>query len=110
MNRPRRGQARPPARLRRSGCGRPCAAGKLAGVGCEAVAQKARGELARIGGRPSGPRTLTPTEQRVAELIASGRTTRQAADALFVTPRAIEANLAKIYRKLGISSRAELGA
>jgi len=79
-------------------------------LGCEPWAQKARGELVRIGGRPSGPRALTQTEQRVAELIASGRTTRQVADALFLTPRAVEANLAKIYRKLGIGSRAELGA
>ena len=79
-------------------------------LGCEPWAQKARGELARIGGRPSGPQALTKTEQRVAELIASGRTTRQVADALFLTPRAVEANLAKIYRKLGISSRAQLGA
>jgi DNA-binding CsgD family transcriptional regulator len=79
-------------------------------LGCEPWAQKARDELARIGGRPSGPRGLTQTEQRVAELIASGRTTRQVADALFLTPRAVEANLAKIYRKLGISSRAQLGA
>ena len=79
-------------------------------LGCQPWAQKARGELARIGGRPSGPRALTQTELRVAELIASGRTTRQVADALFLTPRAVEANLAKIYRKLGISSRAELGA
>jgi DNA-binding CsgD family transcriptional regulator len=79
-------------------------------LGCEPWAQKARDELARIGGRPPGPRALTQTEQRVAELIASGRTTRQVADALFLAPRAVEANLAKIYRKLGISSRAQLGA
>jgi len=37
-------------------------------------------------------------------------TTRQVADAAFVTVKTVEANLTRIYRKLGIRSRAELGA
>jgi DNA-binding CsgD family transcriptional regulator len=79
-------------------------------IGCGPWAEKARGEMARIGGRPRGPGALSDTEQRVAELIGAGHTTRQVADALFLTPRAVEANLTKVYRKLGIHSRAELGA
>jgi len=53
---------------------------------------------------------LTPTEERVAELIASGQTYRQAADALFTSPKTVQWNLSKVYRKLGIRSRAELAA
>jgi DNA-binding CsgD family transcriptional regulator len=86
------------------------AARMFAGVGASLWEAKAQRELRRVGGRPRGPTTLTETEQRVATLIASGRTTRQVADALFLTPRAVEANLGKVYQKLGIRSRAELGA
>ena len=49
---------------------------------------------------------LTPSERRVAEHAASGKTNRDVAAALFIGPKA---NLARIYRKLGINSRAELG-
>jgi len=73
-------------------------------------AERARSELSRIGLRPPTPLTLTATEQRVAALAASGHTNRQVAQALFLSPRTVEANLARIYRKLGIASRAELGA
>lgn len=65
--------------------------------------------LSRIGGRPSAS-GLTPTEERVAALIASGRTYREAADELFIIPKAVQWNLSKVYRKLGIRSRAELPA
>jgi DNA-binding CsgD family transcriptional regulator len=41
-------------------------------------------------------------------LLASGRTTRQAAAALFLSPKTIEYHLRNIYRKLGIGSREEL--
>ncbi|HEX6519166.1 MAG TPA: AAA family ATPase [Streptosporangiaceae bacterium] len=73
-------------------------------------AQRARSELSRIGLRPPAPLALTATEERVAALAASGHTNRQVAQALFLSPRTVEANLARIYRKLGVSSRAELGA
>jgi DNA-binding CsgD family transcriptional regulator len=53
---------------------------------------------------------LTPTEERVAELAAEGRTNREVAQALFISPKTVEANLSRVYRKLGIRSRAELGA
>jgi DNA-binding NarL/FixJ family response regulator len=52
---------------------------------------------------------LTPSEQRVAELAAKGMTNRDVAAELFISPETVEANLSRIYRKLGIHSRAELG-
>jgi DNA-binding CsgD family transcriptional regulator len=73
-------------------------------------ADRTRSELSRIGLRPPAPLALTATEERVAVLAASGHTNRQVAQALFLSPRTVEANLARVYRKLGLSSRAELGA
>jgi DNA-binding CsgD family transcriptional regulator len=70
---------------------------------------KTRAELARVGGRAAAA-GLTPTEQRVAELIASGLSYRETADALFISPKTVQWNLSKIYRKLGIRSRTELAA
>ncbi|MCV7041317.1 LuxR family transcriptional regulator [Mycolicibacterium moriokaense] len=70
-------------------------------------ANRARAELTRAKVKPSGH--LTPSEQRVAELAASGMKNRDVANALFISPKTVEANLARIYRKLGIKSRAELG-
>ena len=49
-------------------------------------------------------------ERRIAELAATGLTNRQVADAAFVSPKTVESNLARVYGKLGIRSRAELGA
>jgi DNA-binding CsgD family transcriptional regulator len=73
-------------------------------------AARARAELSRLGLRPPAPLALTATEERVAALAAVGHTNRQVAQALFLSPKTVEANLARIYRKLGISSRAQLGA
>ncbi|HXF97701.1 MAG TPA: helix-turn-helix transcriptional regulator, partial [Gaiellaceae bacterium] len=56
------------------------------------------------------PDELSPTEERVAALAASGLTNRQIGERLFLSPKTVEANLARAYRKLGIRSRAELGA
>ena len=72
-------------------------------------ADRTRAELARANVGPHGSRQLTPSEQRVAELAASGMKNRDVANALFISPKTVEANLARIYRKLGIKSRAELG-
>ena len=68
-------------------------------------------ELDRLGLRPgTGGDELTPSEQRVAELAVSGLTNREVASELFISPKTVEANLARVYKKLGIRSRAELGA
>jgi len=72
-------------------------------------AERTRSELSRIGLRPPAPLELTATEERVASMAATGQTNRQVAQALFLSPRTVETNLARIYRKLGVSSRAELG-
>ena len=53
---------------------------------------------------------LTPTEESVATLAASGLTNREVAQALFMSPKTVEVNLARVYRKLAITSRAELGS
>lgn len=45
----------------------------------------------------------------MAELAASGPTNKEVAAGFFISPKTVEANLAKVYRKLGIRSRAELG-
>jgi len=71
---------------------------------------QARAELARTGRRRSAPGELTPSELRVAELAAAGLRNREIAEAAFMSPKTVEANLARVYRKLGIKSRAELGA
>ncbi|HKH51906.1 MAG TPA: helix-turn-helix transcriptional regulator [Mycobacterium sp.] len=69
----------------------------------------ARAELARTNVAPGSGLDLTPSEQRVAELAASGLTNRDVAAKLFVSAKTVEANLSQVYRKLGIHSRAELG-
>jgi DNA-binding CsgD family transcriptional regulator len=78
-------------------------------LGAAGWAARARDELRRVNVRPSAPTELTESERRVAELAASGLTNRQVAEAAFISPKTVEANLARVYRKLGISSRAELG-
>jgi DNA-binding CsgD family transcriptional regulator len=80
------------------------------GLGAALWADKARAELARIGGRAPSSLDLTPTEDRVAALVAAGSTNREVADALFVSVHTVEANLKRIYRKLGIRSRTELAS
>ena len=67
----------------------------------------AAAELEQIApGRPSG--ALTPTEQRIADLVALGRRNREIAGELFVSVATVEAHLTRIYRKLGVRSRTEL--
>ncbi len=53
---------------------------------------------------------LTKAELAVARQVASGLTTRQIAEALFVSPRTVDAHLSHIFRKLGITTRARLAA
>ena len=78
-------------------------------LGAPAWAEQARVELARVGLRRA-PAELTATERRVAELAAAGLTNREVAARAFMSPKTVEANLARVYRKFGIRSRAELGA
>jgi DNA-binding CsgD family transcriptional regulator len=76
-------------------------------------ADRARAELAATGEtrRRRDPTTideLTPQELQIALLLAAGRTTREAATALFLSPKTIEYHLRHVYQKLGIHSREEL--
>ena len=79
-------------------------------IGARLWAQRARTELERTGVRHTEGDELTPTELRVAELAADGLTNRRIAETLFVSAKTVEANLARVYLKLGIRSRAQLGA
>jgi DNA-binding CsgD family transcriptional regulator len=77
-------------------------------LGARLRAAKTRAELARIGGRPPPSAELTPTEERIAALVAAGRTNAEVATELFVTSRTVEGHLTRIYSKLGVRSRTEL--
>ena len=66
---------------------------------------KADDELARLGLR-SAPGGLTETEAMIAELAATGMTNPEIAAAAFVSRKTVEANLSKVYRKLGVPNRA----
>ena len=78
------------------------------GCGARLWAERARAELARIGGRGPAARGLTATERRVAELVVDGLATKQVAAALFVSPKTVEGHLTSIYAKLEIHSRTQL--
>jgi DNA-binding CsgD family transcriptional regulator len=53
-------------------------------------------------------RLLTPTEQRVAQLVASGCSTAEVAVELALPAKTVEWHLSRVCRKLGARSRAEL--
>ncbi|CAN5744542.1 LuxR family transcriptional regulator [soil metagenome] len=78
-------------------------------IGTARWADRARREIDRLGLRPGPADALTPSEARTAELVATGLTNKEVASALFVSPKTVEANLSRVYRKLGIRSRAEVG-
>jgi DNA-binding CsgD family transcriptional regulator len=75
--------------------------------GAEGWAERARSELGVVGGRRR-QEGLTPAEQRVAKLVAEGRTNREVASTLVLGERTVETHLTHIYAKLGIRSRVEL--
>jgi DNA-binding CsgD family transcriptional regulator len=77
-------------------------------IGAALWADRARGELKRISGRAATPGALTPAEERVAALVAEGKTNREVAAALFLSDRTVEGHLSHVFRKLGIRHRAEV--
>ncbi|RHA39536.1 AAA family ATPase [Cellulomonas rhizosphaerae] len=74
-----------------------------------AVELRATGETAQRRD-VSGLDHLTPQELQVARTLATGRTTREAAAALFLSPKTIEYHLRNVYAKLSVRSRIELAA
>ena len=78
-------------------------------LGSEGWADTARSELSRVGARrPSPSGELTPTEQRIVELAASGCSNKEISQALYVTVHTVEAHLTHAYAKLGVRSRTQL--
>jgi DNA-binding CsgD family transcriptional regulator len=75
-------------------------------------AERARSELRasgeRLRRREEARDELTPQELQVALQVAEGKTNKEVAAALFLSPKTIEFHLGRIYRKLGLSSRAAL--
>jgi len=64
-------------------------------------------EVARVwrGGRRGYGNALSPRELEVARLVAQGRTNRQVAEALFLSPRTVDRHLSAVMRKLDVHSR-----
>lgn len=77
-------------------------------LGAPLWAERAAAELARVPGRAPAAGGLSETERRVAELVAKGLSNKEIAARLFVAVRTVEANLSKVYAKLGVRSRTEL--
>lgn len=76
-------------------------------IGAAGWAWRAQQELGAIGGR-TRIEGLTPAEQRVADLVALGRTNAEVAAALFLAERTVASHLTHVYAKLGVRSRTEL--
>jgi DNA-binding CsgD family transcriptional regulator len=74
-------------------------------------AARARTELRATGEtvrrQQDSPR-LTPQELQVAELVATGASTKKVAAQLYLSPRTVDSHLRQIFTKFGISSRAEI--
>jgi DNA-binding CsgD family transcriptional regulator len=84
-------------------------------IGTGGFARQAAGELRASGERarsrtPETELDLTPQEARVAALAADGAKNSEIAAQLFVTPGTVEYHLGKVFRKLGITSRAQLAS
>jgi DNA-binding CsgD family transcriptional regulator len=82
-------------------------------LGMGAFARRARDELRAVGEyaaarSPGTPDTLTPQEARIARLAAEGATNREIGARFFVSASTVDYHLRKVFRKLGITSRAQL--
>ncbi|MGW9632044.1 ATP-binding protein [Agromyces sp. NPDC055520] len=85
----------------------------LSEMGAEAFAARAARELVATGEHPrkrlaQPADALTSHELHIARLVATGATSREVGEQLFLSPRTIEAHLRNIFRKLGITSRRQL--
>ena len=80
-------------------------------LGAQVYAERARSELARIGGR-AVPRATSSPRPSAGSPTSSPRadSNKEVAAALSLSPKTVEWNLSKVYAKLGVRSRAELAA
>ena len=81
---------------------------ELERLGATRWLERGRAELTRLGGRAPSDGELTPSERKVAALVAQGRTNREVAAELVLSEKTVESHLSHVYRKLGLRSRAEL--
>ena len=85
-------------------------------LGAHPWAERGRIELQATGANPRRRHSqadrdqLTAHELQVALIVANGASNREAAAALFLSPKTIEFHLAHIYRKLGVRTRTQLAA
>ena len=84
-------------------------------MGARAFAERAETELGATGERrqmrtPAAHEILTPHELRIAQMAAEGGTNAEIAAQLYVSRRTVEYHLHKIFRKLGLTSRAQLAS
>jgi DNA-binding CsgD family transcriptional regulator len=77
-------------------------------IGAGGWAERAKQELVGQGSTTSFGTSLSPSERRVAELVAAGRRNSEVAAELYVSVKTVEAHLSRIYGKLGVRSRTEL--
>jgi DNA-binding CsgD family transcriptional regulator len=82
------------------------AAAVFAALGAQRWQALATAQRARLAPGPGN--TLTPTERRIADLVAAGHSNPEIAATLYISVKTVEANLTRIYRKLGLHSRVEL--
>jgi DNA-binding CsgD family transcriptional regulator len=77
-------------------------------LGATPWSARAREAIGRLGRPGTGGPGLTATERRLAELAASGLSNQEVAARAFVSVKTVEANLTRVYRKLGVRSRVGL--
>jgi DNA-binding CsgD family transcriptional regulator len=77
-------------------------------LGARLWVTRTRTELGRLGGRRASPDALTGTEERIALLVADGKSNKDVASELFISVHTVEAALTRVYSKLAVRSRSEL--
>jgi DNA-binding CsgD family transcriptional regulator len=87
----------------------------FAGMGADWHAKQAAAELLATGehARARGPEAITdftPQEARIAELVTTGASNGEIAAQLFISPSTVDHHLRKVYRKVNVTSRAQLAA